>query len=94
MRPNVTPGCYPCCTHLHRGCSRACIPQAAELGLVLSRLNEELTGENAELTAECERLRISTEETSHELVLARAAKIEVLQQVEDLQRDNLRWSLV
>ena len=46
--------------------------------------------ERDEAVAETERLKALVEETSRELIQTRASRVELLQQVEDLQRDNYR----
>ena len=66
-------------------------PQAAELGLHLATLVEKMEVEREELMAETDRVRTSNEDLSRKLVQADAANLKLLQRVEDLQRDNLRW---
>ena len=65
--------------------------QAAELGMMLFEQNQELESKLAESVEEVERLKALVVETSQELAAVRKSRPQLGRQVEDLQREALRW---
>jgi hypothetical protein len=64
--------------------------QAAELGLELMLAKERLEQQLGEVLAECDRLRSIVDETSHELAVARTSRLQLMNEVDALNRDNYR----